>query len=63
MDRKTAVLISMGFEIVGIVLVAIYVGGFLDEKYALAGMGVAGSVIVGFIGWLTHIIMVLRTLE
>lgn len=55
MDRKTAVFISMGFEIIGIVIVAIYVGGWLDKTYELGGLGTAGTIMVGFIGWLCHL--------
>lgn len=63
MDRKTAVLVSLGFEIVGIVIFAIYAGGYFDTKYALNGMGTAGAVVLGFIGWLVHIVVAIRQLD
>lgn len=63
MDRKTAVLVSMGFEIVGIVLVAVWIGGWIDQNYGWGGMGLVTAIVIGFVGWLTHVIMILRTLE
>lgn len=63
MDRKSAMMLSMGFEIVGIILVAVYLGGWLDQKYGWGGMGLVAAIVVGFIGWLTHVIVLMRALE
>jgi len=56
-------MLSMGFEIVGVILVAVYLGGLLDEKYSLGGFGLVGAIAVGFVGWLTHILVIVRNLE
>lgn len=53
----------MGFEIVGIVLVAVWIGGWIDQNYDWGGMGLVTAIVIGFVGWLTHVIMILRTLE
>lgn len=63
MDRKTAVFISMGFEIIGIVIVAVYVGGWFDKTYELGGLGTMASIAVGFAGWLLHLYMAARAIE
>jgi hypothetical protein len=63
MDRKSAVFMSMGFEIVGIVIFAIYFGRWLDTRYDLNGMGVAGTMLLGFVGWFAHVIVVARMLQ
>lgn len=63
MDRKAAVLISMGFEIVGIVLAAVWIGGWIDERYNWGGLGLVAAIVLGFVGWLLHVILILRTLE
>ncbi len=63
MDRKTAVFMSLGFEIVGIVFFSIYVGRLLDTHYDLNGLGTAGVVALGFAGWLTHIIVVVKIMQ
>jgi hypothetical protein len=56
-------MLSMGFEIVGVILVAIYLGSWLDEKYSWGGLGLVGSFVVGFVGWLTHVLVIIRNLE
>jgi F0F1-type ATP synthase assembly protein I len=50
----------MGFEIIGVVIVAMYVGQWLDEKYHLGGLGLVGMIVIGFIGWLTHVLVAVR---
>jgi F0F1-type ATP synthase assembly protein I len=63
MNRKMAILVSMGFELFGIVLVGVIVGGWLDEKYGWNRMGTLGLILLGFVGWFTHLIVALRALE
>ncbi len=63
MDRRTAILISMGFEVVGAVLAGVYVGQWLDDKYHWGGLGLVGMIAVGFIGWFLHLIIIVRGLE
>ena len=62
MDRKTAILMSMGFEIIGVVIFAIYLGRYLDSRFDLNGLGTAGAIAIGFVGWLTHVIIVTKSL-
>lgn len=56
-------MISMGFEIVGIVLAAVYFGNWLDEKMGWVGFGLIGMMAAGFGGWLLHVILVVRIME
>ncbi len=63
MNRKMAILISMGMELFGIVLVGVMVGGWLDEKYGWNRMATLSLILLGFVGWFTHLIVALRTLE
>jgi preprotein translocase subunit Sss1 len=63
MDRKAAILMSMGFEIVGVVFFAIFVGRWLDGKYNLNGLATAGLIAVGFVGWLVHVILIAKQLQ
>jgi len=63
MDRKAAILMSMGFEIVGVVFFAIFAGRWLDGKYNLNGLATAGFIAVGFVGWLIHVILIAKQLQ
>ena len=63
MDRKTAILMSMGFEIVGVVFFAIFAGRWLDSRFNLNGLGMAGLIAVGFVGWLTHVVIISRQIQ
>lgn len=56
-------MLSMGFEIVGVIVVAVYLGGWLDEKYSWGGLGLVGAIVVGFAGWFTHVLVIMRNLE
>jgi hypothetical protein len=55
--------VGIGFELVGIVLASLYVGGVLDRSFSLNGMGVAGMILLGTGGWIVHMIILLRGLE
>lgn len=63
MDRKMAVLSAMGFEVIGIITAAVYIGGYLDERYKWNGMGLIGAIALGFIGWFAHVLIVVSILE
>lgn len=58
-----AAFISIGFEIIGILLIAAWLGSWLDTAYELKGMGTAGLVILGLVGWLVHLLYMLKDLD
>jgi F0F1-type ATP synthase assembly protein I len=62
MDRKTALFIGMGAECVGIVLVFVYIGQWVDEKYGLRGLATAVLAMLGLVIWVVHLLMVVRVL-
>jgi len=53
----------MGFEVIGIVIAAIYIGGWFDKTYDLRGLGTVASISIGFVGWLLHLYMAARAIE
>lgn len=57
------VFVSIGFEIVGLILAAVYIGKYLDEKHQLNGLGTGGMVILALSGWLVRIIMMLKKIQ
>ncbi len=62
MNTKAYVFIGMGFELVGAVMAFLWIGQYLDEHQGWGGMGAAGGIVVAFIGWITHLLIVVRTL-
>lgn len=63
MDRKMAVFTAMGFEIVGLVVAAIYLGRWVDEKFDWKGLGIAAAVGIAVIGWITHLLVLAKKID
>lgn len=62
MNRTYALLVALAFECVGVVTALVLIGRYFDSKYGWSGMGAAAGAIIGVIGWVTHLIVVLRQL-
>lgn len=54
------VFVGMGFEIVAAILGAIYVGGLIDHQFGWNGMATISLIILFFIGWVVHIVVLLK---
>jgi F0F1-type ATP synthase assembly protein I len=62
-SQKFAVFIGIGFELVGIILVCIYLGKATDDYFGTKGIGLALMPIVGLIGWIVQIVILTKKLE
>lgn len=62
-DRRFYLFIGMGFELVGLILVSVYLGQVIDEKYALGGLAIALSAMGGLGGWVLHLMWVMKRFE
>ena len=60
MNKKALVFAGMGFELVGLILVGLYVGQYLDEKFNLGGIGTAGLAMLVLASWLWHLVILLK---
>lgn len=60
MNKKALVFAGMGFELVGLILVGLYVGQLLDEKFSLGGLGTAGLAMLVLASWLWHLVILLK---
>lgn len=60
MDKKWVVFTGIGFELVGLVVAAIIVGGMLDHHFALSGFATAGLILIATGGWIYHLIILLQ---
>lgn len=63
MNKKMAAFVGIGFEVVGLIIAAVWAGGWLDARYNLKGMATAGLVIVALVGWFVHILWMLKSFE
>lgn len=62
MNSKAYVFIGMGFELIGAVLVLLWVGGIVDHEYGWKGFGSIAGIVIALVGWITHLLLVVRKL-
>lgn len=63
MKGPLAVFFGLGFEVVALIVGAVYVGSFLDERYALNGVGTLALILLATAGWMLHVFVLLRQLN
>lgn len=61
--NKGLVFVAMGFELVGLILGCIFIGQWVDERFGTKGLGLVGFSALGLIGWLVHIVRLLKSYE
>lgn len=61
--KKYLIFISIGFELVGIILAAFYIGEKLDERYHTKGLAFIGLAVVGLISWLVRVVWLLNKIQ
>ena len=62
MNPKAFIFIGMGFELVAAVLGFLWLGEKLDHNFGWKGMGAALGIVLAMIGWITHLLIVVRSL-
>jgi len=55
--------VSIGFELIGLILVGIYAGAYLDEKWAGGGLYQSLLIVLALVGWLIRLIFNLKKLN
>jgi len=53
----------MGFELIGLIAAAFYIGKIIDDTYSLKGLGLIGFSLLALIGWLIHIVLLSKNIE
>lgn len=61
--KKYLVFISIGFELIGAVLVALYVAEHLEKKFPSKGLLTLGLMFVVLAGWFVHITYLLKKIN
>lgn len=60
---KYLIFASIGFELIGLILGAFYLGTYLDEKYGGDGLYFVILAFAALIGWLLQIVFFLRRFQ
>lgn len=61
--KKYLIFAGMGFELVGLILGAYFVGNHFDNKYQTNGLIFVGLSFAGLIGWLVRVIWLINRLQ
>ena len=51
---------GLGFELLGLILGALFLGQAIDDRYNLNGYGIAVLVIVVMFSWMYHLFILLK---
>ena len=62
MNPKAYAFIGLGFELVVLVLAMLWIGGKIDQAYGWNGLAAAFGMIIALISWITHLLIVVRSL-
>lgn len=63
MNSKAIVFAAMGFELIGLILGCIFIGQYVDQNFDTSGLGLVGFSALGLVGWLVHIVLLLKKYE
>lgn len=63
MNREMLVFISIGFELVGLMVAGSYLGTYLDQKYGSSGTWVSILCIGSLVGWLIHVLFLVKRMD
>jgi len=62
-NNKYLILTGMGFELGGIIIASVYLGGLLDEKFGSQGLAMVGISMCGLIAWIFHVTILYKKIE
>lgn len=64
MNKQLGTIVSIAFELTGLVLAAVLLGLWLEKQFAWpSGYAVATLVVIAFAVWVVHVVKVLKRLE
>jgi len=61
--NKYIVFAGVGFELVGLIVISVYAGEYLDQIKPTKGLWVAGLILLSFVGWMIQLVYMLKKTE
>lgn len=61
--KKYLVFAGIGFELVGLILAAVYISDFLEKKFPSGGLIMVGLLLAVLAGWLVQVIWLLKQIK
>ena len=61
--NKYIVFAGIGFELVGLIIASVYAGEYLEIIKPTKGLWVAGLILVSLVGWMIHLLAMLKTAQ
>lgn len=63
MNKQGIIFVGIGFELVGLILAAVYIGQAIDRYMGWTGIAMAALMMISLAGWITHIVILLNRQE
>lgn len=54
---------GIGFELVGLIILSVYLGEYLETTIPSKGLWVAGLILVSLVGWFIHVVSMLKNIQ
>lgn len=61
--NKYIVFAGIGFELVGLIIVSVYAGEYLETIKPTKGLWVAGLILLSLVGWMVHLLYMLKNTQ
>ena len=61
--NKSIAFVGIGFEIIALLIAGVTIGGAIDRRFNLKGLGTAVMVIASLVLWFIHLIHLLKSMN
>lgn len=61
--NKYIVFAGIGFELVGLIIISVYAGEYLETLKPTKGLWVAGFILLSLVGWMIHLLAMLKSTQ